>query len=152
VILAGKHSDDLETCDLGDVARRYDGEEFAIIAPRATAAALPPRIDRLRAALTSLWPRQGARALGPISLSFGVAECGEVLGRDNPPLIASADAALYRARGEARDRAIVAERRVADLHRIVDRRDPSDIATSKADRELGATDWIAASVSHRTRL
>ncbi|MBW6530342.1 hypothetical protein KZ820_06300 [Sphingomonas sp. RRHST34] len=40
MILAGKHSDDPETFGLGDVARRYDGEEFAIIAPRAIAAAL----------------------------------------------------------------------------------------------------------------
>jgi diguanylate cyclase (GGDEF)-like protein len=97
----------------GDVACRYGGEEFAIIAPGASAEALMPRIERLRTALSELRPRQGSRALGPISLSFGVADWGVSLGRDNAPLIASADAALYRAKRSGRDRAVIAEQLAA---------------------------------------
>ncbi len=92
----------------GDVACRFGGEEFAIIAPGATAEALLPRIERLRAAIADLRPRHGARALGSISLSFGVADWSAALGRDNAPLIATADAALYRAKRDGRDRAVLA--------------------------------------------
>ncbi len=97
----------------GDVACRYGGEEFAIIAPGASAEALLPRIERLRAAIAELRPRQGTRSLGSISLSFGVTEWDPAFGRDNAPLIANADAALYRAKRTGRDRAVVAERLAA---------------------------------------
>lgn len=97
----------------GDVACRYGGEEFAIIAPGASAEALLPRIERLRAAIAELRPRQGTRSLGSISLSFGVTEWNAAFGRDNAPLVANADAALYRAKRAGRDRAVVAERLAA---------------------------------------
>ncbi len=97
----------------GDVACRYGGEEFAIIAPGASAEALLPRIERLRAAIAELRPRQGTQSLGSVSLSFGVTEWEPAFGRDNAPLVANADAALYRAKRAGRDRAVVAERLAA---------------------------------------
>ncbi|MDS1230626.1 diguanylate cyclase, partial [Escherichia coli] len=60
-----------------------------------------------------LRPRQGTKLLGPISLSFGISEWHPPFGRENAPLIADADAALYRAKRAGRDRAIVAERLAA---------------------------------------
>jgi diguanylate cyclase (GGDEF)-like protein len=97
----------------GDVACRFGGEEFAIIAPGASAEVLLPRIERLRANIADLRPRQGTKLLGPISLSFGISEWHPPFGRENAPLIADADAALYRAKRAGRDRAIVAERLAA---------------------------------------
>lgn len=97
----------------GDVACRFGGEEFAIIAPGATAEELLPRIERLRANIADLRPRQGTKLLGQVSMSFGLSEWHAAFGRENAPLIADADAALYRAKRAGRDRAIVAERLAA---------------------------------------
>lgn len=97
----------------GDVACRFGGEEFAIIAPGATAEVLLPRIERLRVAIGELRARHGSQSLGAISMSFGVAEWSKDLGRENAPLIASADTALYQAKRGGRNRSILAERLAA---------------------------------------
>lgn len=97
----------------GEVACRYGGEEFAMIVPGAAIELLLPRIERLRAAIAGLRVAHGGRALGPVSMSFGIAVWHPSMGPDRAPLVAAADAALYRAKRDGRNRAVLAERLAA---------------------------------------
>ena len=88
-----------------DSVARYGGEEFLVMlieAPIATAAAVG---ERLRA-------RVAAEEFGGgrVSVSVGAAEY-PTHGETPEELIASADAAMYQAKGEGRDRVVVAGRR-----------------------------------------
>ena len=88
-----------------DSVARYGGEEFLVMlieAPIATAAAVG---ERLRA-------RVAAEEFGGgrVTVSVGAAEY-PTHGETPEELIASADAAMYQAKGEGRDRVVVAGRR-----------------------------------------
>ncbi|MBS0482580.1 MAG: diguanylate cyclase [Proteobacteria bacterium] len=92
----------------GDVVCRFGGEEFAIIAPGATPEALAGRIEQLRLAISRLMVRDGMRTLGSISMSFGLAAWSDDLGSDGTVLINNADAALYKAKDQGRNRIVLA--------------------------------------------
>jgi len=66
------------------------------------------RADRLRSQVKSLAVSQDGKAVGTITVSIGVAAF-PLHGLSVKDLIATADAALYRAKHEGRDRAVVAE-------------------------------------------
>ncbi len=88
-----------------DSVARYGGEEFVVMlieAPIATAAAVGERL-RARVAAEDF----GA---GRLTVSVGAAEY-PTHGETPEELIASADAAMYQAKNEGRDRVIVAGRR-----------------------------------------
>src|SRR2546425_968501 len=88
-----------------DSVARYGGEEFVVMlieAPIATAAAVG---ERLRARVAA--EEFGA---GRMTVSVGAAEY-PTHGETPEELIASADAAMYQAKNEGRDRVIVAGRR-----------------------------------------
>ena len=88
-----------------DSVARYGGEEFVVMlieAPIATAAAVG---ERLRARVAA--EEFGA---GRMTVSVGAAEY-PTHGETPEELIASADAAMYQAKGEGRDRVVVAGRR-----------------------------------------
>jgi len=88
-----------------DSVARYGGEEFVVMlieAPIATAAAVG---ERLRARVAG--EDFGA---GRLTVSVGAAEY-PTHGETPEELIASADAAMYQAKNEGRDRVIVAGRR-----------------------------------------
>ena len=90
-----------------DSVARYGGEEFVVMlieAPIATAAAVG---ERLRARVAA--EEFGA---GRMTVSVGAAEY-PTHGETPEELIASADAAMYQAKGEGRDRVVVAGRRAA---------------------------------------
>jgi len=91
-----------------DVASRYGGEEFGIILPNITAAEAAEVAERYRAQLESLtWPDHPGLV---VTASFGVCDLdrlGSPQAADR--LFAAADAALYRAKYEGRNRVIVAE-------------------------------------------
>jgi len=98
-----------------DSVARYGGEEFVVMlieAPIATAAAVGERL-RARVAAEDF----GA---GRLTVSVGAAEY-PTHGETPEELIASADAAMYQAKNEGRDRVIVAGRR-AELEKEGKRR------------------------------
>ncbi|MDG2021467.1 MAG: diguanylate cyclase [Phycisphaerales bacterium] len=94
-----------------DVACRYGGEEFALIAPGTDLKETMEVADRHRARIAEIqWPdRPGVR----ISASFGVADLTCVSGTPTPEkLIAAADQALYEAKKAGRDQVVAANRQV----------------------------------------
>jgi diguanylate cyclase (GGDEF)-like protein len=93
----------------GDVVCRFGGEEFTVIAPGATPDALSRRVENLRVAITKIQLRVGAQALGSVSMSFGLASFSDGMASDGSTLLQAADEALYRAKREGRNRAVVAE-------------------------------------------
>jgi len=98
-----------------DSVARYGGEEFVVMlieAPIATAAAVGERI-RARVAAEEF-------SGGKMTVSVGAAEY-PTHGDTPEELIASADAAMYEAKGGGRDRVVVAGRR-ADLEKEGKRR------------------------------
>jgi diguanylate cyclase (GGDEF)-like protein len=90
-----------------DVACRYGGEEFVLILPESPLEEARRRADQIRLAFHQLGlPYQG-KSLGTISVSIGVAAYPDH-GNDRVTLLRNADAALYRAKHEGRDRVMLA--------------------------------------------
>jgi diguanylate cyclase (GGDEF)-like protein len=84
-----------------DVIARYGGEEFVILCPDTDAAQTRGLCERLRSAVeTHDWERLAPGLRVTVSLGLGSAEDAASL----ETLFASADAALYRAKREGRNR------------------------------------------------
>jgi diguanylate cyclase (GGDEF)-like protein len=86
-----------------DVACRYGGEEFGLILPSTSAERAMEVAERLRAAIEGqVW---SGHADLVVTASFGVADF-RALGTDASPeeLVKAADAALYRAKQQGRNR------------------------------------------------
>jgi diguanylate cyclase (GGDEF)-like protein len=91
-----------------DVVCRYGGEEFVVILPTAGLTTTQSRAERLRAKIRELTVLHHGKSVGMITVSIGVAEFPEH-GLSPKELLAAADAALYRAKREGRDRVVTAE-------------------------------------------
>ena len=90
-----------------DVAARIGGEEFALLLPECTAADAAMLADRLREAVARTMFAPGGEAQR-ITVSIGVAALAPH--RDSrQALMAAADAALYRAKSEGRNRVCVSD-------------------------------------------
>ncbi|MBI1927166.1 PAS domain S-box protein [Candidatus Poribacteria bacterium] len=89
-----------------DVACRYGGEEFMIILPEASLDDTYRRAEQLREAIKNVTIQYHRKLLGPITLSVGVALFPDH-GSTGAALIQAADAALYRAKNEGRDRVVI---------------------------------------------
>jgi diguanylate cyclase (GGDEF)-like protein len=90
-----------------DFPARYGGEEFAIIMPNTPLSGAMLIAERLRKAVDDLSLPHGASIVSDhITLSIGGVVAPAV---DTPPerLVASADAALYRAKRDGRNRTAV---------------------------------------------
>ncbi len=87
----------------GDVACRYGGEEFVLILPEASLDGTRARAERLREAVKLLRVRHRGQVLDPVTLSLGLAVHPQH-GSTGEELLRAADAALYRAKAEGRDR------------------------------------------------
>jgi len=97
-----------------DFVCRYGGEEFVIILPTADLRAAEARAGRIRSKLRDLVVMHDGRSLGVITASIGVAALPDH-GMNEKELLQSADAALYRAKREGRDRVVIADAPITAL-------------------------------------
>ena len=86
----------------------YGGEEFVVVLPTADLHATEARAERIRAKLRELVVMHNGRSLGLVTASIGVAAL-PTHGTSEKELLQAADAALYRAKREGRDRVVVSE-------------------------------------------
>jgi len=91
-----------------DTVCRVGGEEFVIVLPTANAEAGRSRAERIRSKLRELTVLHQGQSVGRITVSIGVAEL-PVNGTSPKSLLEAADAALYCAKRNGRDRVVVAE-------------------------------------------
>ncbi|HIK09360.1 MAG TPA: diguanylate cyclase [Oscillatoriaceae cyanobacterium M33_DOE_052] len=90
-----------------DIACRYGGEEFALIMPEAPLDITLQRAEKLCQKVRTLKVQYRHQLLGPLTVSLGVASFPQH-GPTGGSLIQAADAALYRAKNEGRDRVCLA--------------------------------------------
>jgi diguanylate cyclase (GGDEF)-like protein/PAS domain S-box-containing protein len=91
-----------------DTLCRFGGEEFVILLPTADLESSRARAERIRTRLRELTVLHRGLSLGMITVSVGVSALPEH-GTSAKDLLGSADAALYRAKKEGRDRVVKAE-------------------------------------------
>jgi diguanylate cyclase (GGDEF)-like protein len=89
----------------GDFAARYGGEEFVVLLPGFNAEAAALYAERLRVACEAHgWPHPSSPTSRVLTLTLGVACLVPGLNETPEQLFAQADAALYRAKAEGRNR------------------------------------------------
>jgi diguanylate cyclase (GGDEF)-like protein/PAS domain S-box-containing protein len=91
-----------------DIVCRFGGEEFVIILPLADANATQGRAERIRSKLHELTVLHQGKSVGAVTVSVGVAAL-PAHGESSKALLEAADAALYRAKREGRDRVVMAK-------------------------------------------
>jgi diguanylate cyclase (GGDEF)-like protein len=91
-----------------DVACRYGGEEFLLILSDSSLEDTRRRAEQLREGLKALAVEHDGGTLGPVSASFGVAVFPEQ-GVTAEAVVRAADAALYQAKADGRDRVAVGQ-------------------------------------------
>lgn len=88
-----------------DIACRYGGEEFTVVLPEADGESARRRAEEIRSAIGTTTVAHLRRTLGPNTASIGIAtfpQAGDAPSR----LLEVADAALYRAKAQGRDRVV----------------------------------------------
>ncbi len=95
------------------LAFRYGGEEFLLLMPGVDADQAQARAEQIQQRIRALQVRHDGKALGPITLSFGLATCPDHVTGD--ALVQAADAALMRAKEQGRDRIVAAVVRAGHL-------------------------------------
>jgi len=111
----------LKSVRVEDVVCRFGGEEFVVVLPMASLEVTQARAERIRSRLQELSVTHQGQSLGAITVSIGVAELPQH-GTTSKELLESADAALYRAKREGRDRVVVAAIRVPSEMKLTQRR------------------------------
>jgi diguanylate cyclase (GGDEF)-like protein len=90
-----------------DICCRYGGEEFAIILPESTSGDAATRADALRLEVKNLRLQYKNQALGPLTVSVGVAAFPEH-GSTSEELLKVADQCLYESKARGRNVVTVA--------------------------------------------
>lgn len=108
-----------------DIVCRFGGEEFVVILPMADLKASQARAERIRSQMSELTVLHQGQSLGKITVSVGVSALPDH-GSVPKELLELADAALYRAKREGRDRVVV-----ADLRAVAETQ-PSPVEVGKA--------------------
>lgn len=95
-----------------DLVGRFGGEEFLLILPETTLSQALGAADKVRAAIAARrFPFAEKQPMGMVSISGGVAEYPRH-GVDAGSLLRAADAALYEAKRQGRNRVVAAARPV----------------------------------------
>jgi diguanylate cyclase (GGDEF)-like protein/PAS domain S-box-containing protein len=92
----------------GDDVCRYGGEEFTILLPGASLETATERARRLCEDIRPVRAVFRGQAIGPVTLSLGVAAF-PLHGSSGIDVVQAADMALFRAKKEGRNRAVAAE-------------------------------------------
>jgi len=92
-----------EMVRMHDIVARYGGEEIAIVLPEALPEDVITIAERLRTRIAELTIPYGDN-LVRITASFGASHLDRIEQRHGDTLVAAADAALYRAKAEGRNR------------------------------------------------
>lgn len=93
----------------GGLIARYGGEEFAVVLERTSIGSAAEVAEDMRMAVQELQIGHPFGPLGRVTVSIGVAACVP-LRLDTPALLVdAADAALYLAKAQGRNRAVVAD-------------------------------------------
>ncbi len=87
-----------------DFAARYGGEEFVLLLPDTDLSAALAIAERLRTAVSTLAIGHGFAPSGHVTISIGVAALTPSQGQDPQALIEAADAGLYAAKRNGRNR------------------------------------------------
>ncbi len=93
-----------------DFACRYGGEEFVIGMPETSLEDARERAERLREKISQITIQYLGKSLGPVTISAGVAVLPEH-GTSQSELLRSADAALYAAKEQGRNRVVTADQK-----------------------------------------
>lgn len=96
----------LSTIRPSDIACRYGGEEFVVLLPDCAMDEAATRAETLRTCIERVSENHGVR----VSASFGIASIPQSSSKVTD-VLGDADAALYRAKAEGRNRACLAELR-----------------------------------------
>ena len=96
-----------KTCRSTDLAARFGGDEFAILAPNITELEARTLAERIRRSLgmEASWV---AVNLPPLTLSIGIADTRSIPDLHPDRLYSAADRALYRAKSGGKDRVVLA--------------------------------------------
>ncbi len=99
----------------GDVVARFGGEEFAVILPNTVSYGAEEIAHQLCEEVRRRKLTHASSATGQVTVSVGCATMTPVQGQPALQLIQHADEALYQAKGQGRDRVVVAATQGAAL-------------------------------------
>ncbi|MBN2370092.1 MAG: diguanylate cyclase [Vicinamibacteria bacterium] len=108
----------LKTIRTTDTAFRYGGEELAVLLPGCTKDQAFDVADKIREAVETATARMD-RGGGRVTVSIGVAATPDD-GRVARGLMDAADAALYKAKEDGRNRVIAAGRRIEEARKSIE--------------------------------